>query len=199
MQAAFVRAIEDIKKQGWHTSTDFFTQDLLIDLRATLLLLNEQEAFRPAKIGKGKNKTRAPEIRGDWIRWLSESGDFAATREYLKILDDFRTTLNREVFLGASEYEAHFAIYPAGAFYKKHLDRHREQPHRLLTTTLYLNQDYHVEQGGGLIIEDLKQNIVAEIRPEWGRFVCFAAAEFPHQVLPTTVNRYSLTGWMRTQ
>src|SRR5690606_28561151 len=128
-------------------------------------------------------QARVSEIRGDWIHWLSDEGDFPATKEYLAIMEEFRQCLNRELFLGAQEYEAHFAIYPAGTFYRKHLDRHRQNPHRLLTTTLYLNQDYHSEQGGALLMEDLKQQPVATLMPEWGRFVCFLAADFPHEVL----------------
>lgn len=199
MNSAFSRAIDDLVKQGWHSCLDFFDQELLKDLRKTLLHLQEEDAFRPAKVGKGKQETRHSEIRGDWIRWLSDSGDFTSTKTYLDIMDQFKQALNRELFLGVHEYEAHFAIYPAGAFYKKHLDRHRQTPHRLLTTTLYLNHDYSLEQGGAIEIEDLKGNHITTLMPEWGRFVCFLSADFPHQVLPTTVKRYSLTGWMRTQ
>lgn len=199
MSHAFHRAIDDLVKQGWHTSLDFFDQDLLHDLRARLLQLKEDEAFRPAKVGKGLGETRAPAIRGDWIRWLSEAGDFPSTKAYLAQLDVFRVMLNRELFIGAAEYEAHFAIYPAGTFYKKHLDRHRDTPHRVITTSLYLNHDYEASQGGALVMEDLERNHIATLLPQWGRFVCFISADFPHQVEPTTVDRYSLTGWMRTR
>lgn len=197
MGHAFDQAINDLVEKGWHTSLDFFPSSLLHELRQTLLTLKEQEEFRHALVGKGKGKTYAPSIRGDLIRWLSDTGDFPSTQQYLNYLNEFRLRLNRELYLGIHEYEAHFAIYPKGTFYKKHLDRHRDNPHRVLTTTLYLNQDYHTQQGGALILEDLKQAKIATLLPEWGRFVCFLSADFPHQVLPTTVERFSLTGWMR--
>jgi SM-20-related protein len=199
LNPAFIKAIDDLASEGWHSSFNFFPQELIQELRHVLLKLQEQEAFTPAKIGKGKNKKRIPEIRGDYIRWLSQSGDFPATVAYLNYIDEFKKVLNRELFIGVHEYEAHFAIYPAGTFYKKHLDRHKQNPHRLLTTTLYLNQDYHLEQGGILVLENLKNEVIAHIAPEWGRFVCFLSADFPHQVMPTTVARYSLTGWLRSQ
>ncbi|MBH47907.1 MAG: hypothetical protein CME71_07015 [Halobacteriovorax sp.] len=198
MDQRFIAAIEHLSEYGWYSSNDFFEPELLEDLRSTLLSLRDSDAFEPAKIGKGSKKKRIPEVRGDWIRWLSEIGDFPATKAYLAQVDEFRLALNQNVFLGASEYEAHFAIYPSNTFYKKHLDRHRDTPHRILTTTLYLNKDYSPEQGGQLEIEDLKQNKIATVLPNWGTFVCFSSAEFPHQVLPTKVERYSLTGWMRS-
>tara|TARA_R110000868_G_scaffold117600_15_gene312536 strand:- start:44117 stop:44713 length:597 start_codon:yes stop_codon:yes gene_type:complete len=194
----FIAAIEHLSEYGWYSSNDFFEPELLESLRSRLLSLRDTDAFEPAKIGKGIKKKRVPEVRGDWIRWLSEVGDFPATRKYLAQIDDFRLALNREAFLGAREYEAHFAIYPPNTFYKKHLDRHRETPHRILTTTLYLNKDYTSDQGGQLEIEDLKQQHVTTVLPNFGTFVCFSSAEFPHQVLPTKVERYSLTGWMRS-
>ncbi len=199
MLPAFTNAIDDLARSGWHTADTFFEPQLLNDLRQTILQLQQAEAFRPAQIGKGPHQTRQAEVRGDWIRWLSDHGDFAATKKYLHVLDEFRQSLNRELFLGAHEYEAHFSIYPPGSFYRKHLDRHRHQPHRLLTTTLYLNQGYEEQQGGALVLEDRKAQIVAKIAPQWGRFVCFLSADFPHQVMPTTVERYSLTGWMRSR
>lgn len=199
MDIAFSNAIEDLSHKGWHTSMSFFSQELLEDIRMVLLKLKDQDAFTPAKIGKGLRSKRIPEIRGDWIRWLSQAGDSLATQEYLARLNQFRDILNRHVFLGAGEYEAHFAIYPAQSFYKKHLDRHAKSPHRILTTTLYLNKDYIPEQGGELVMQDLQNNHIATISPDWGKFICFSSAEFPHQVLPTKVERYSLTGWMRSR
>tara|TARA_R110000868_G_scaffold306986_4_gene568441 strand:- start:640 stop:1239 length:600 start_codon:yes stop_codon:yes gene_type:complete len=198
LDPAFIAAIDHLRECGWYSSDHFFDANLLEELRSTLLSLKDKDAFVPAKIGKGAKRKRIPQVRGDWIRWLSQIGDFPSTKAYLERIDQFRLALNREVFLGASEYESHFAIYPANTGYKKHLDRHRDTPHRILTTTLYLNKDYTPEQGGQLDIEDLQRNPVATVLPSWGTFVCFASAEFPHQVRATKVERYSLTGWMRS-
>lgn len=199
MSYHFSQAAEDLIKQGWHSSLNFFPTSLLEDLRSTLLFLNGKDLFRPAKIGKGKDQERVSEIRGDWIKWLSEAGDFPSTKLYLEVMNEFRTVLNRELLMAASEFEAHFAIYPKNTFYKKHLDQHRNNPHRLITTTLYLNKNYHEDQGGALVVEDLLKNHIVTLNPNWGRFVCFISSQFPHEVKTTTVARYSLTGWMRSR
>ncbi|PIP88616.1 MAG: hypothetical protein COW01_13840 [Bdellovibrionales bacterium CG12_big_fil_rev_8_21_14_0_65_38_15] len=199
MNFDFTKVAEDLINYGWHSSLDFFPNPLLEDLRGTLLHLNENELFRPAKVGKGIKQKRVAEIRGDWIKWLSEAGDYPSTKIYLEVMNEFRLVLNRELLMAASEFEAHFAIYPKNTFYKKHLDRHKNNPHRLITTTLYLNKNYEDKQGGALIVEDLHKNHVVTLNPHWGRFVCFISSDFPHEVQTTTVERYSLTGWMRSR
>src|SRR5690606_40843214 len=50
-----------------------------------------------------------------------------------------RLYVNRHLFLGLYEYECMFAHYPAGAFYKKHLDAFKSGINRRLSTVLYLN------------------------------------------------------------
>jgi SM-20-related protein len=61
---------------------------------------------------------------------------------------------------------------------------------------IYLNQDWQAEHGGALRLHP--QNLpTQDISPIACRMVVFLSAEMLHEVLPTTRNRMSLTGWFR--
>ncbi len=51
-------------------------------------------------------------------------------QHYLMQMESIQRAVNREFFLGLFEYEAHFACYEKGAFYKKHLDAFKEKCHK---------------------------------------------------------------------
>jgi SM-20-related protein len=134
-------------------------------------------------------------VRGDRIDWL-ESGQSAACDQYMALLDELRQALNFGLYLGLEDFESHFALYPPGAFYLKHLDRFRDDDRRAVSVVLYLNPDWQPEHGGALRLY-LKNGEVRDVSPLAGTLVVFLSAEMPHEVLPTTCDRLSLTGWFR--
>ena len=91
-------------------------------------------------------------VRNDRILWLS--AEQAIENTYLKLMDELRTELNRQLFLGLFDYECHFAHYPKGAFYKKHLDAFKGRSNRRLTTVMYLNEDWQSNTVVNLIYSD---------------------------------------------
>ncbi|MEH6367338.1 MAG: 2OG-Fe(II) oxygenase, partial [Pseudomonas marincola] len=93
-------------------------------------------------------------------------------------------------------YESHFAFYPAGAFYKKHLDRFRDDDRRTVSVVLYLNEQWQDDFGGELRLY-LPDGETRDVRPEAGSLVVFMSADMPHEVLPATRERLSLAGWFR--
>jgi len=106
--------------------------------------------------------------------------------------------MNLRLFLGLFDYECHYAYYDAGAFYKKHVDAFRGSNTRILSTVLYLNPDWTPDDGGELVMYTPDgQSVIDTIAPRFDRLVVFLSEEFPHEVLPTKVYRYSLTGWFR--
>ena len=117
------------------------------------------------------------------------------TDRYLDAMDRFRTTLNHSLFLGLDNLECHFAIYAPGAFYQAHLDRFRDNNRRTISTVLYLNPDWLPQHAGELRLHVDGQTI--DIAPVANRLVCFLSADILHEVLPTTHERLSLTGWFR--
>src|SRR5690606_41987405 len=85
-----------------------------------------------------------------------------------------RLYVNRHLFLGLYEYECMFAHYPAGAFYKKHLDAFKSGINRRLSTVLYLNPHWGPQEGGQLVMygKDSDQ-VLCEVRPVFGRMILF--------------------------
>jgi len=70
--------------------------------------------LRPARIGRGAQERFAPEVRGDFIAWLSEP-ELDAEQRLLTRLEELRVGLNRGLMSGLEDFHGHFAFYPAGA------------------------------------------------------------------------------------
>jgi SM-20-related protein len=112
-----------------------------------------------------------------------------------------RLALNRELQLGLFEYECHFARYAPGAFYRKHVDRFSRDSRRRLSSILYLNPAWAAADGGALrlYMERTPESARVDIAPAGGTLVLFLSERFPHEVLPATRERLSLTGWFKTR
>jgi SM-20-related protein len=104
--------------------------------------------------------------------------------------------LNRDLMAGLADFEGHFARYPAGSAYARHIDRLVGSDARAISTVLYLNEGWQPEDGGALRIY-LGGGRSADVLPEGGRLVAFLSDRFEHEVLPATRERLSFTGWFR--
>ena len=166
-------------------------------LRAEAEQLQAGASFREARIGRGGQGQQEKGIRSDSLCWLEPQ--MAAGGAYLRWMDGLRHTLNRELFLGLAEFEAQYAHYPVGAFYKKHVDRHRDSNARVVSAVLYLNPDWPVAAGGELVMFDGADQEQFRLSPQGGMLVLFMSADMPHEVLPATVARWSIAGWFRTR
>lgn len=155
----------------------------------------KDKRFTPAKIGKATNQVLKTEIRGDETWWFDPLDPPGELVPILKRIDNLRVQINRELFLGLKDWEAHLAIYPAGAGYKKHLDRHLDSSHRKLSLILYLNENWSADLGGELVIYRKNGEELMRVNPIGGRLVAFLSEDFPHEVLPAKRARRSLTGW----
>lgn len=67
------------------------------------------EQFQAAGIGRQQQHQLNQEIRSDRTQWLR--GNHPAEKDYLACMTQLQTTLNRNLFLGLSDYESHFAYY----------------------------------------------------------------------------------------
>jgi len=133
--------------------------------------------------------------RRDKIHWLEH--DAKVQSEFLDFADGLREHLNRELYLGLSYYESHFAIYDEGAFYEKHYDSFKNFKNRVVTTVYFLNEEWSDEDGGELVVYDAKDKFLAKVTPKADTLVVFMSERFPHEVLPTKKKRYSIAGWFR--
>ncbi len=167
-------------------------------LRRELLDGRAAGAFRPATVAK--TRQHAPGIRGDEICWIDETAAPPATRGWLARLERLRQAINRAAYLGLFDLELHYALYPPGARYARHLDCFRNDDQRVVTTILYLNPPGWTREDGGALrlwLDPEGRQEPVEILPAGGTFVSFLSARFWHEVLPARRERLSLTGWFR--
>ena len=187
--------LDDLAEQGWAIVANALPADLTLELAQECRARANQGALQPAGVGRGSAHGVQEGVRGDHIQWL-EPGQCAAGDRYLGMLDDLRGQLNQALYLGLEDYEGHFALYPPGTFYQKHLDRFRDDDRRAVSAVFYLNSDWFPEQGGALRLY-LADGRELDVLPEAGTLVVFLSADLPHEVLPATRERLSLTGWLR--
>lgn len=191
----FRRIATALRKDGYIILDRIFATDMLqilfLDIKAT-----GSSKFHAAGIGRDQRHQLNRFVRRDRISWLQAGHPPAQT--YFQWTENLRKWLNKTLFLGLFDYESHYAHYPAGAFYKKHVDAFHGQSNRRLTTILYLNPDWQQHDGGELVMYNPESlEIIETILPVFGRMVLFLSEEFPHEVLPANRSRYSLTGWFR--
>jgi SM-20-related protein len=191
--------IDALRTDGWCCRPQFLDTDTVAALRADIA--QQRAQFSAAAVGRAQQRRESAAIRSDATLWLN--GDSVAQRNFLVLMEDLRLALNRFLYLGLFDYEAHYSHYAAGAFYRRHLDVFSEPgargSRRVLSTVCYLNNDWSAEQGGELVLWDRNDREVARIAPQAGSAVFFLSAELPHEVLPATIDRYSIAGWFRSQ
>lgn len=184
--------LDAIAERGWYVWDDFLTPEQVRHLRNCV----PQDWYR-ARIGRNDDLLREKTIRSDRIQWLNQSMG-QPIQDYLERMEQIRHEVNRDLFLGLFEYEAHFAQYQVGDFYKKHLDAFRGQENRKLTTVFYFNEHWTEADGGELNIYDMDDQLIETVEPIAGRLVVFLSENFPHEVLPAHAERMSIAGWFRT-
>lgn len=133
--------LDDLAEQGWAIVANALPADLTLELAQECRARENQGALQPAGVGRGSAHGVQEGVRGDHIQWL-EPGQCAAGDRYLAMLDDLRGQLNQALYLGLEDYEGHFALYPPGTFYQKHLDRFRDDDRRAVSAVFYLNSDW---------------------------------------------------------
>lgn len=227
-------ATEAIRTSGYAVLEQLLSPELIAALAEEARVLSQTSAMQLA--GTGVNRQHLESLRGDHIAWLAEPLEAhaqpsetparlvqsPAQQAYWQCMQQIMTAMNQSLFMGLSSLEAHFALYPAGARYQKHLDvlqrpspranamqTGQMPPVRVLSSVLYLNPDWQAEDGGALRLyldpaEGYEQAMEAavpdaflDILPVGGRLVLFLSSQFYHEVLPARRERISLTGWFR--
>lgn len=195
--ATQVALVDALVEQGWYVGRGIIDPGLCEALNNEVLHRAAYNGLDDAGIGRGQQHLLRKDIRGDAIHWLDRES--AAQRRYLNAMRELQQALNQALFLGLFEYEAHFAHYPPGAFYQRHLDSFRGRANRVISTVGYLTPNWPSDGGGEMVIyhpDDPSQE-VARVLPEAGTFACFLSETIPHEVLPTRCSRTSIAGWFR--
>jgi SM-20-related protein len=190
-----LRIVDDLAERGWSRQDIFLPDALTRALAAECRQRAAEGELAPAAVGRGPFSEIREGIRGDRIQWI-EPGQAQACDDYLVLMDSLREAMNRGLFLGLEDFESHFALYSPGAFYLKHVDRFRDDDRRMVSAVLYLNEAWQPEHGGQLRMY-LDDGVEQDVVPIGGCLVVFLSGDIPHEVLPATRDRLSLTGWFR--
>ncbi len=184
---------DTLAEEGQITLQNIFPDDLIsaLEERATQLVVD----YKPAGIGRDQQHQINQVVRSDEILWMDHN--HPAETRYLREMEALRTAINKRLFMGLFDYEAHFAHYPPGGFYKRHVDAFKGETNRVLTTVLYLNNNWLSTDGGELFMYDEQLTHIKTVLPESGTLVIFLSDEFPHEVKTANRDRYSVAGWFR--
>lgn len=198
----YERIISEIATQKFSIVNDFFTEDEVALLRTSLMEKHEEDAFKKAAIGNKFDETIVKAIRGDVILWIDETTTNPAEFLFFKKINSLIDYLNKTCFLGILYKEFHYALYPKGTFYKRHLDTFKNDDRRKLSFVCYLNhEDWQPENGGELVLylNTNGQETEQVIYPFPGRVVIFESQVLEHEVKPVQTKRLSITGWLKTR
>lgn len=186
---------DSLAVHGWSITESALPDELLGELERDCRSLWVSDALKPAAVGRAGEQVVVPDIRGDHIRWLDDCPANEATAAYLAAMEKLRHTLNRTLFLGLDSFETHYALYPPGAGYQRHVDRFKDNPLRTVSVVLYLNSQWQPGDGGELRL--YLPDGVMDVPPRAGTLAVFMSASLPHEVLQAQRDRASLVGWFR--
>jgi len=185
----------EIAAQGWSVCRLADTA-MLTALAEEAGALWQEAALTPAGIGRGEDHDLVRQVRRDKTKWLD--GSTPAQTAYLAFAEALRREVNYRLLLGLFAFEAHYAVYEPGGFYKRHLDSFRGARNRVLSSVLYLNRDWHTADGGQLrIYAPGSEDVVETVQPEFGTLAVFLSEDIPHEVVPACRERFSIAGWHR--
>lgn len=157
--------------------------------------------FRPAGIGRNNSQQINSQVRTDSTLWLN--GHSASQYSYLECMEQLKIGLNRRLFMGLFDFECHFSHYSKGDFYQRHLDAFkgdasRVRSNRVLSTVFYLNHDWSKNDGGELLLyADEQVSPILIVPPVYNSCIIFLSDTFPHEVLTSHNDRYSIAGWYK--
>jgi SM-20-related protein len=187
----------DLRSDGISIRDQFLAPAQIRSLVECAQLRRARGEFDAARIGGNRSLQRREEIRGDSTCWIT-APLLPAEQVLLEELERLRLALNREALLGLFELELHYAFYPPGAAYARHIDQPQGRAQRQVSLVLYLNEGWTPAVGGELRIFDTADGY-RDIEPIAGRLVSFLTPGREHAVLPTQSDRLSVSGWFRAR
>ena len=196
LQAERIPALCDsLSRDGYAIVDGLIAQDLLAALAADCDAALAAGRFHPAGTGRAAGHRVDAGRRGDSILWLERGETNVPQARFLAAMDGLRGEINRRLLLGVHELEAHYAVYPPGAGYLRHLDRFSDDDARVVSLVVYLNSDWSAADGGELCLhlDDTPRDVV----PSAGTVAVFLSAEIEHEVRPALRPRRSIAGWFR--
>ena len=186
---------EQLGQNGLCVCPHFLSQTSLSETRHDLDEIQSRGNFKRAGIGKNNDQNVLNQTRHDETYWLERHLCNTTQSLLWDKLDLLKQAFNRTLFLGLGDFEGHYATYPEGGFYKRHLDCAQQKSDRMVTVVIYLNHNWQESDGGKLRI--YSESSFIDINPIGGTMVCFMSQESEHEVLESHATRYSFTGWFK--
>ncbi|WP_138476016.1 2OG-Fe(II) oxygenase [Dyadobacter bucti] len=195
MQTVFNTLIDSFIDNKVGIAENFLSGPLASNLKDNLFALFSQNLLLSAGTGNDTLVVHDKLYRSDMIYWLDRKHNNPHENDFFDLMDSFVLYLNSTCYTGITGYEFHYALYPTGSFYKKHLDQFRNNPSRQYSMIMYLNAEWAEGDGGELCIHHAGHT--QNITPVNGKSVFFKSSELEHEVLPTHKPRLSITGWLK--
>ena len=196
----YEQIIEDLLEKQYSIVDDFFQTEEIDRLRTSLLAKYEEDQFKKSAIGNRTNELIEEAIRGDFILWMNEAEAGETEKIFFNKINNLVDYLNRTCFLGILHKEFHYAVYPKGTFYKRHLDTFQNDSRRKLSIVSYLNDENWLKTNGGELVIYKEDGSEEVIYPLPGRVVIFESQILEHEVKEVkNSERLSITGWLKTR
>ena len=199
----YEKIINDLLNQKYSISDFFFSEQETKQLRESIIQQDNNQDFHQAAVGNAQNEQIVKSVRGDKIRWIDESQQTETEEIFFSKINHFIDYLNQTCYMGIDESEFHYAVYPEGTFYQKHIDAVKNDDRRTLSIVLYLNDEEWKDDFGGQLALYLPKDDGTEnelnVLPLAGRLAVFDSKTIPHEVKKVNRPRYSITGWLKTR
>lgn len=189
--------VDQLSEDNFLVIDDFVPEGLYARLKDFFLEKLQDDQFAQAGVGSIFNNQLVTSIRRDYTYWIDKQRD-EALAPFFSLVEEMLSNLNRYCYLSLSGYEFHFAHYPKGSFYKRHLDQFKGRNNRMISVIIYFNDNWQKGNGGELKLfrEDGSEVL---IEPVAKRCVLLRSDCVEHEVMETQVSRFSLTGWLLYQ
>lgn len=187
-----------LQQRSWAKVAEFLPPADVAALAAECRLLDARAQLQAAATGRRARPAAPPAaaaLRGDRTCWFDPAAPTPPQQIYGSAMETLRVGLNRRLLFGLEALDAHYALYPPGTGYARHRDRFRDDDARVLSSVLYLNQDWGSGDGGELRLH--LADGALDVLPQGGTLMLFLSAEIEHEVLPARRERLSIAGWFR--
>ena len=195
-QSVLFRTIcDDLASMSYSVQQDAMPKKL-INLLCERVKSDSGPHYTSAGIGRSTSHHKNQSIRRDEIAWIDNES--STDQQWNQWTESLRTALNRQLFLGLTSIECHYARYHKGGFYKKHLDAFSGADNRKISIVLFLNDVWKAADEGELMLfvgPEHGEKIL--VTPKSGTIAVFLSTEIAREVLPTNCTRNSIAGWYR--